>query len=125
MPIYSRYPDGYYVYAYIRDKDSITAPAGTPYYIGKGKKYRAWDKHKCGKPKNEKNIIIVESGLTEIGALAIERRLIRWYGRKYAKNPEEVGILVNLTEGGAGCIGAILSLSERRLSAAISAIMEI
>jgi hypothetical protein len=27
----------YYVYAYLREFDSAIAPAGTPYYIGKGK----------------------------------------------------------------------------------------
>ena len=26
----------YYVYAYLRSKDSTIAPKGTPYYIGKG-----------------------------------------------------------------------------------------
>lgn len=34
----------YYVYAYIRSKDSDTAKAGTPYYIGKGKHKRAFSK---------------------------------------------------------------------------------
>ena len=33
----------YYVYAYLRSKDSPNAKAGTPYYIGKGTK--ATDKH--------------------------------------------------------------------------------
>jgi hypothetical protein len=35
----------YYVYAYLRDKDSATAKAGTPYYIGKGHEDRAYDWH--------------------------------------------------------------------------------
>jgi hypothetical protein len=71
----------YYVYAYIRSKDSSTAKAGTPYYIGKGKHKRAWSKtHKVNLPKNINNIVILESGLSEIGALALERRYIRWYG---------------------------------------------
>ena len=30
----------YYVYQYLREKDSKTAPAGTPYYVGKGHKER-------------------------------------------------------------------------------------
>jgi hypothetical protein len=33
----------YYVYAYLRTKDSKTAKAGTPYYIEKGKDKRAYD----------------------------------------------------------------------------------
>lgn len=82
MNIYSRKnpPEGCYVYAYLREKGSKNGKAGTPYYIGKGTNLRAWTPH--GRlvrvPRNNRNIVIVESNLTSVGAFAIERRLIRW-----------------------------------------------
>ena len=82
----------YYVYAYLRSKDSATAKAGTPYYIGKGKGNRAWSAdHTINLPKNNNNIVLLETRLTEIGALALERRLIKWWGRVDL----ETGILRN------------------------------
>lgn len=92
----------YYTYAYIRSKDSKIAKAGTPYYIGKGKDNRAYVKHKgAPTPTDKKYIVFLETNLSELGALALERRYIKWFGRVNNKS----GILRNLTDGGEGCYG--------------------
>lgn len=98
----------FYVYAYLRSKDSLTAKAGTPYYFGKGCGNRAYIKGKRDRikpPKDKSKIIFLERTLTEIGAFAIERRMISWYGRIDLGN----GILRNRTDGGEGSSGLVQS----------------
>ncbi len=96
----------YYVYAYIR-KSNLT-----PYYIGKGKNRRAFEKHTgVNKPRDKSKIIFLETNLSEIGAFALERCMIRWYGRKDLGT----GILHNRTDGGEGASGCVTP-PDRRLA---------
>jgi len=101
----------YYVYAYLRNKDSKTAKAGTPYYIGKGNGTRYKGKHRrIPVPTDNEHLKIIASNLSQTGACAIERRLIAWYGRKDIKT----GILLNLTDGGEGTRGYHRTDAEKR-----------
>ena len=79
----------YYIYCYLDE-------AGEPYYFGKGKGYRAWDKktHSVELPPEDK-IKIVMDGLDEETALKCEKTCIDFYGRE-----KDGGTLKNRYPGG-------------------------
>jgi hypothetical protein len=86
--------NNYYTYAYLRED-------GTPYYIGKGRHRRAYQKSKRHKfvkvPDDKTRIVFLSENLTEKNAFEEEKRLIKLYGRKI-----DGGILININEGGFG-----------------------
>jgi hypothetical protein len=86
----------YYVYAYLRKKDL------TPYYIGKGKNKRAYQKHgNVPIPTDKKLIKFYHTNLLEEDALNLEKEYIKLFGRKHTNT----GILINFTDGGEGTSG--------------------
>ena len=101
----------FYVYVIFR-------PSGEPCYVGKGKGNR-WKQHaKHSYNPNLKRIyanaggdlpiIKFRDGLTDAEAIVLEMALIAAIGRK-----KDGGPLVNLTDGGDGPIGMVLSAESR------------
>jgi len=82
----------YYVYQYLRED-------GTPYYIGKGSKNRAYSTCRTiPRPKDRSKIQIIAHHLFESEALLLETKLISIFGRIDLGT----GILHNKTNGGEG-----------------------
>ena len=94
----------YYTYAYLREDR-------TPYYIGKGKGKRLYQKDKWhNPPKDISRILVLKEDITEEEAFKHEIYMIAVFGRKDLGT----GILHNKTDGGDGVSGAIISEETKR-----------
>jgi len=98
----------YYVYLYLRSRDSSYAPRLSPYYVGKGRNKRAFSTCRTiPRPCDKQFIVFVEENLTEAEAFVLEKYCIALYGRI----DNGTGILRNLTDGGEGASGFKHSLA--------------
>ena len=95
MTIYPETDNVFYVYHWLR-RD------GTPYYVGKGKGDRAYDKTRtaCNAPTDPARIVLIAENLNEEDAFWLEIEEIAKYGRRC-----DGGSLFNLTTGGEGFAG--------------------
>jgi group I intron endonuclease len=102
----------FYVYLFLRSEDSVHGKKYSPYYVGKGRGRRAYEKYgrTVPAPKDKSYIVFVQEGLTEDEAFALEIYCIRMYGRI----DTGTGILRNRTDGGEGGSGAVVSEETRR-----------
>jgi hypothetical protein len=89
----------FYVYAYLRARDSEYGVKGTPYYIGKGQTQRRFQpNHRVRPPTDPALNVVLSERLSEQEAHQEEVRLIKLYGRIDLGT----GCLRNLTSGGEG-----------------------
>jgi hypothetical protein len=111
-------PRRFYVYAYLRSKDSERGVKYSPYYIGKGSGYRRLSKkgRTVPIPKDRAFVVFIQEGLMESEAFALERYCIAMYGRVN----DGTGILHNRCDGGEGASGMIVSPERRVQMAAVS-----
>ena len=95
----------YYTYAYLREDK-------TPYYIGKGKGKRIYNKTNgdIRPPKDKSRIIFLKKNLTEEEAFEHEKYMIVVFGRKDIGT----GVLRNRTDGGEGASGVLVSEETRK-----------
>lgn len=95
----------FYVYVYVRTVASEHGAIGSPYYVGKGRGKRAYRNGGRGiaRPRERVNIILAGQDLPEDDAFALEKRLIKEYGRIDLGT----GSLRNKSDGGEGPSGHI------------------
>jgi hypothetical protein len=91
----------YYTYAWLREDM-------TPYYVGKGIRNRAYCPHRRGdtymSPPPKDRVLFLKKNLTEFDAYKHENYIISILGLK-----SEGGILINMSYGGEGSSGRVLS----------------
>jgi hypothetical protein len=94
----------FYVYGYVRSKDSEHGPAGSFYYIGKGKGDRKTSGQRTiPAPTDHGNIVTFSYSMSEPDAFQLEMLLIHMHGRI----DNGTGCLRNLTDGGEGSSGYV------------------
>ena len=92
----------HFTYAYLRED-------GTPFYIGRGKGRRAFQtSHNVKVPPRER-VLFLKTGLTFAESIDHERYMIAVFGRK----DNGTGILRNLTDGGEGMEGWVVTEETR------------
>ena len=99
----------FYVYGYLNVDGEV-------YYVGKGKARRYNHPHHYGVdiPFDENNIIFFDTNLTEQQSINLERKLIKFYGRK---GIDKGGCLINRTKGGnGGFSGKMKEETKRKIS---------
>ena len=97
--------NSFYVYHYLREDNS-------PYYIGKGRGNRCYDKRRSiNIPSDRSRIVLIAIDLTEQEAFDLEKSEILKFGRK----DNQTGILRNKTDGGEGASGSIRTDDQKRL----------
>ena len=116
--INKKYKSIFYVYLYLDPVDL------QPFYVGKGKGKRAWQHlkfkghthflNKVRRIQEELGIdpvvVIYQDNLLEQDAFELENELIKFYGREN----NSTGCLCNLTDGGEGTSGHVVSEEERK-----------
>jgi len=91
---------------YIRERTTKHGEAGTPYYVGKGHGNRAFNRHhRVTTPTDIARIIFAGRDMFEYDAHQLEMLLIRLHGRL----DNGTGCLANLTDGGEGKRGAVMT----------------
>jgi|ETNvirnome_6_100_1030635.scaffolds.fasta_scaffold70191_2 hypothetical protein len=96
----------FYVYGYLDDRDEI-------YYVGKGKgrRYKHPHHHLVNVPFDEDKIIFFEKNITEEQSINLERKLIKFYGRR---GIDGGGCLINRTKGGNGGFSGKMSEETKK-----------
>jgi hypothetical protein len=91
----------FYSYLWLRED-------GTPYYVGKGTRNRVYEKHRVRRPSKE--YIVMQEFEREEDAFFAEKFLIALYGRL----DKGTGLLSNLTDGGEGVSGRLITEGTRQ-----------
>jgi hypothetical protein len=109
-------PRRFYVYLWLRNKNSEHGPRLSPFYVGKGTGNRCYvdGGRPVFAPKDRSYIVTVQERLTEEEAFRLEQYCIKLYGRIDLGT----GILHNRSDGGEGPSGMVVTEKFRQMRSA-------